>query len=161
MSNMYQLVHGVSPATFFILPMLGKHADEYPRFRDCFVQRHSFQMKDDLPIMQPDEIVSMPDKIYVLTRLGGGNREAYAKEIEALRKSSYYEEDYDDRFDNTYATFVFRVPGKWREDYELVTSGQVERISQEYREELYRVYPKLKSKFDNLFDASDESQPRR
>jgi len=30
-------MNGVNPCVFFILPMLGKHPEEYPRFRDCFV----------------------------------------------------------------------------------------------------------------------------
>lgn len=30
------MINGVNQATFYILPMLGKHPDEYPRFRDCF-----------------------------------------------------------------------------------------------------------------------------
>ncbi len=33
--SLYNMINGVNPATFFILPMLGKHPDEYPRFRDC------------------------------------------------------------------------------------------------------------------------------
>ena len=36
--SLYNMLHGVNPSTFFILPMLGeKHPDEYPRFRDCFI----------------------------------------------------------------------------------------------------------------------------
>ena len=34
-------MNGVNPATFFILPMLGKHPDEFPRFRDCWAGRTS------------------------------------------------------------------------------------------------------------------------
>ena len=37
MSGLYNLINGVNLATFIILPMLGKHPDEYPRFRDCFI----------------------------------------------------------------------------------------------------------------------------
>lgn len=53
--SLYNMICGVNPAAFFILPMLGKHPDEYPRFRDCFVS-------DD------------ETSIEVLTRVGGGNR---------------------------------------------------------------------------------------
>lgn len=49
------MLHGVNPATFLILPMLGKHPDEYPRFRDCFITED--------------------DHILILTRVGGPNRD--------------------------------------------------------------------------------------
>ena len=49
------MINGVNPATFLFLPMLGKHPDEYPRFRDCFISEDETQ------------------KI-VFTRVGGGNR---------------------------------------------------------------------------------------
>jgi hypothetical protein len=29
--SLYNMVHGTTQATFFVLPMLGKHPDEYPR----------------------------------------------------------------------------------------------------------------------------------
>ena len=35
--SLYNMINGVQPAAFFVLPMLGKHPDEYPRFRDCFI----------------------------------------------------------------------------------------------------------------------------
>ncbi len=53
--SLYNMINGVNPATFFILPMLGKHPDEYPRFRDCFVGEDQ-------------------KSIEILTRVGGGNR---------------------------------------------------------------------------------------
>lgn len=34
--SLYNMVNGMNQATFFVLPMLGRHPDEYPRFRDCF-----------------------------------------------------------------------------------------------------------------------------
>lgn len=36
--SLYNMLNGVNPCTFLILPMLGKHPDEYPRFRDCFIE---------------------------------------------------------------------------------------------------------------------------
>lgn len=53
--SLYNMINGVNPATFIILPMLGKHPDEYPRFRDCFI-------KDGM--------------IEVYTRVGGNNRDS-------------------------------------------------------------------------------------
>ncbi len=127
---MYNMIHGVNPATFFILPMLGKHPDEYPRFRDCF---------------------ATDNHIEVLTRVGGGNREDYQESIEILRAMDGYIEDRDEEWDRTYATFVFAVPERWKADYEKIVAGNVTDISQDYKRELYRVFPKLKEKFDTIF----------
>jgi hypothetical protein len=120
----------MNQATFVILPMLGKHADEYPRFRDCF---------------------ATDGNIHVFTRVGGGNRENYQEAIDKLRAFPDYITDYDDDFDCTYATFEFKVPEKWKKDYELIMAGKLKEISEEYKQELYRVYPKLKVQFDELF----------
>ena len=35
--SLYNMLFGVTPATFFFFFLLGKHPDEYPRFRDCFL----------------------------------------------------------------------------------------------------------------------------
>ena len=37
--SLYNMICGVKPATFFVLPMLGEghHPDTWPRFRDCFL----------------------------------------------------------------------------------------------------------------------------
>ena len=136
--NMYNMMHAVNPVAFFILPMLGKHADEYPRFRDCF-------LKDE-------EHPKYDDHIHVYTRTGGGNRENYRKENQAMREMDGFVTDYDDSFDSTYASWVFKIPERWVPDYKRFTSFPVGRFSKEYRDELDRVYPKLKDKFAELFD---------
>ena len=36
--SVYNMMFGVNQTcVFFILPMLGRHPDKYPRFRDCFL----------------------------------------------------------------------------------------------------------------------------
>jgi hypothetical protein len=124
------MINGVNQSNFVILPMLGKHANEYPRFRDCF---------------------ATDGKIKVFTRLGGGNREDYQAEIDILRAMPEYVTDYDDEFDCTYATFVFKVPEKWQKDYDLIIGGSFKDISEEYKQEIYRVYPKLKVQLEEVF----------
>jgi hypothetical protein len=112
--------------------MLGKHPDEYPRFRDCFVD--------------------IDDKtINIYTRVGGGNRESHKDEIEELRKNQNYIRDYDDNFDNTFATFVFSIPEKWKIDFDKLINNKGNEISDEYKQELKRVFPKLAEKFDTIF----------
>lgn len=149
--SLYNMVNGVQPATFFILPMLGRHPDEYPRFRDCFIGKmtQDFNNPDQFGI--PSRKHGEEDLISVYTRVGGGNREDYQSEIDALRAVEGYVEDFDDEFDSTFATFVFKVPEKFKEDFKKIKNGEIKDISKEYKMELYRVYPKLKSKFDEIF----------
>ena len=140
--SFYNMIHGVNPCTFFILPMLGKHPDEYPRFRDCFVGDEAHPEFDD--------------HIIIFTRTGGANRKAHAEENDALRAMEGFVTDYDDAEDYTYANWVFKVPEKWAADFEqIIKHGDLLATSPEYREELNRVYPKLKEKWDKLFNPGD------
>lgn len=117
--NLYNMVHGTTPLTFIILPLLGKHPDKYPRFRDCF-----FEDKQ-----KPD----LKGNIHVYTRVGGGNRESYQKEISELREMEGFITDYDDDFDSTYATFVYKIPEKYKNDVKLITEGKLKETSKEYQ----------------------------
>lgn len=139
------MVNGVQPATFFILPMLGRHPDRYPRFRDCFVGEQKADDELDqfgIPVQKhgDEELIS------VYTRVGGGNRRYYEKEIIDLQSMPEYVKDVDDDFDNTFATFVFKVPEKFKKDFELIKEGKLMETSKEYKDIVDKVYPKLKSK---------------
>lgn len=128
--SIYNMMNGVNQATFFILPMLGeKHPDEYPRFRDCFIE---------------------DGKICVYTRVGGNNRYCGFGE-EKLYEHPNYLESQDDDFDNTYASYYFAIPDEWKEDFDKITSGNIKNISQSYKERLYKVFPRLEEKFDEIF----------
>lgn len=127
--SLYNMINGLSQATFWVLPMLGKHPDQYPRFRDCFIA--------------DDEYPQWDNYIHVYTRVGGGNREDYVVEISELQEMDGYVTDYDDSFDNTYASFVFAVPEKWKADYDHVLNGNYTQLSDEYVNEICRVFPKL------------------
>ena len=142
---MYHMVNGVQPATFFLLPMLGKHPDKYPRFRDCFAGKIYTDKELDqfgIPVLKHGKQAT----ISVYTRVGGGNRGDYQIEIEKLRDMEGYIEDFDDDFDCTFATFVFKVPDKFLNDFKLIKKGKVLETSQEYKDMVDGVYPKLKSK---------------
>lgn len=91
------------------------------------------------------------DHIIVLTRTGGGNREDYDAENEAMQAIDQFVTDFDDDFDSTYAYWVFEVPEKRKDDFQKITSGQIMDISEEYREELYSIFPKLKDQLDEIF----------
>jgi hypothetical protein len=145
------MLYGASPSVFFALPMLGKHPDEYPRFRDCFVGAMTRSEElDQFGI--PDIAVTNEKVISVFVRVGGSNRSAYEKEIEEMRNMPNYVRDYDDSFDSTFAVFVFSVPEQWNEDFErmYVRGDGSQSISSEYLAEMKRVYPKLADKFDQL-----------
>lgn len=126
--SLYNMINGVNPATFIFLPMLGKHPDEYPRFRDCFIN---------------------DGMIEVYTRVGGNNRNSGYGE-EELYKHPNFVETYDDDFDNTYGTYVFSVPDEWKDDFNKLMNG--EKPSERYIEQMCKIFPKLEDKFKKLWD---------
>lgn len=120
--SLYNMMNGFNPACVYILPMLGKKSDEYPRFRDCFVTEDN--------------------NIAIFTRVGGGNRgQGYGEE--KLMEDENFIRDYDDDFDNTYATYVFKVPEKWKADFDLIMDGKCSEVSDEYVALIKEFYPKL------------------
>jgi len=50
------------------------------------------------------------EKILIHTRTGGGNRDDYVEQNDALTKNKYYLSDEDDDYDCTYANFWFSIP---------------------------------------------------
>ena len=75
-----------------------------------------------------------------------GNRESYQTEIEELRATPGYVEDFDDDFDCTFATFVFKVPEKFEADFKLFKEGKLNEISLELKNQIDKVFPKLQGK---------------
>lgn len=142
--SMYHMMNkGVNEAVvFLILPMLGKHPDEYPRFRDAFLKDEAHPEFDN--------------NIHVYTRVGGGNRESYKEQIDIMKADPHYISDFDDSFDSTYASFVFKVPEQWEDDYLRIMNKQFEDLSTPYKEMVYHVYPKLKDKMEILFNKKTE-----
>lgn len=132
MMNLYNLLKGVNPSAFYILPMLGKHPREIPRFRDCFI--------------------SSKKKIVVLTRVGGGNRNSGFGE-DVLYQHPDFVETYDDKDDSTYGYYVFNVPEKWKNDFERITNCK--RPSDEYIEHCCTIYPKIADRLRQQFETLD------
>lgn len=126
--NLYNMLNGVNPCTFLILPMLGKHPDEYPRFRDCFIEE---------------------GQIVVFTRVGGNNRNSGFGE-DQLYSHPNFVRTYDNDFDSTYGYYVFSVPDEWKDDFEKLLKG--EKPSERYIEQMCKIYPKLEDKFKKLWD---------
>lgn len=115
---MYNLLHGVNPASLFLL-------------RALELRHHKFNPDGKWPTgrFRDIHISGEGDKIILFTRNGGGNRECWEYEgckgasIPAihdpdclvyvnwnLTQHPNYITDYDDDFDCTYASFEFKVP---------------------------------------------------
>lgn len=121
MGGLYNMIHGYNPACIFLMPMLGRQVDEYPRFRDCYLE-------DGL--------------IAIFTRVGGNNRDQGYGE-EELYKDENFVRTYDDSYDDTYGTYLFRVPEKWRDDFEKIIGGKIKDTSIDYHNLIYSWWPKL------------------
>lgn len=126
MGGLYNMLAGWDQDCVWLAPMLTDENPQsfFPRFRDCWLG-------------------SDGDTIEIFTRVGGGNREDYECEIEALRDMPTYQLDYDDDFDCTYATFVFGVPEEWRKDFEHVKNGEFDKLSEAYVDRMQKCYERL------------------
>ena len=133
MGGLYNMINGVNPATWLILPMLGKHPDEYPRFRDCFVTED--------------------DKIEIFTRVGGGNRNCGFGEEELMQDPNFVR-TFDDEFDSTYGSYIFNVPEEWKEEFDRIVNKH-EKPSPKYLDQMCKVYPKLADKFREVFGSEN------
>lgn len=120
--SLYNMLNGFNPACVLILPMLGRKQEDYPRFRDCFVTEEN--------------------NIAIYTRVGGGNRDCGFGE-EELYKDENFLITYDDEYDCTYATYEFKVPEKWKSDFDLIINGKTKEVSKEYIDYVKEFYPKL------------------
>ncbi len=120
--SLYNMINGFSPACLLIMPMLGRKQNEWPRFRGCFVTRGN--------------------NIAIYTRVGGGNRGCGYGEAELYNDPNFIT-TYDDEYDSTYATYEFSVPEKWKDDFNLIVSGKISEVSDEYVSYLKEFYPRL------------------
>lgn len=136
--SLYNMINGFNPACVLIMPMLGRKQDEYPRFRDCFVTEEK--------------------NVAIYTRVGGGNRNCGYGE-EELYEDENFLTTYDDDFDSTYATYEFKVPEKWKSDFDKILCGDFASVSVEYIEYLKQFYPKLAEQgvFEKIFNKQEET----
>ena len=124
--SLYNMIMGYNTnACILLLPMLERKPEDYPRFRDCFLEED--------------------DKIAIYTRVGGNNRGRGHGE-EELYKDNNFVTNYDDDFDNTYATYLFNVPEKWKDDFDKIVSGNIKEVSDDYYKLVCNFYPLLTEK---------------
>lgn len=90
MGGMYSMVSGSNPVAPYLLEMVGIQPGLCGRYRDCAI---------------------LPDGdghlVVILTRNGGGNREDHQEAHEYLAGQPGYLRDYDEAFDETYASYEF------------------------------------------------------
>ena len=98
--SLYNMLFGRNPSADILLAMLGITQADVPRFRDCFL--------DD------------KNHIVIHTRTGGGNRDDYETENDALTEVPGYISNSDDDFDCTYADFLYAIPEKFSVACELL-----------------------------------------
>ena len=80
--------------------------------------------------------------IAIYTRVGGGNRNCGYGE-EKLYDDENFLETYDDDFDTTYGIYEFKVPDKWKDDFEKIIHSRMLEVSREYVDCVKEFYPKL------------------
>lgn len=138
--SLYNMMFGFNPACVWIMPMLGRKQEEWPRFRDCWI--------DD-------------GKIAIYTRVGGGNRNCGYGE-EELYKDPNFVRTYDDDFDSTYGIYVFNVPEKWKADFDKICEGKLSETSEEYQKYIREFFPILNEKgvFDKIFSMPLQEAPK-
>jgi hypothetical protein len=138
--SLYNLINGVSPAVFYLLPMLGKHPDAYPRFRNCFVDGN---------------------KLQVLTRTGGNNRVEYADENNVIKAHECFVRDFDWHEDATYAIWEFNIPEKYKTDFDHIIANAFDSVSKDYALQIISVFPKLEDQMRRIFrNALSDSQEK-
>ena len=144
--SFYNLMNGVSPATFFMLPMIGMHPIEIPRFRNVF--------------LRDEEHPEYDDNIQVYTRVGGNNRNSGYGE-EKLEKHPNFVATFDDNFDNTYGTYVFSVPEEWKGDYDKIVKAEFHNLSEGYKVRFGEIYLELKDDFLEFLKEIEVKQKKR
>ena len=124
--SLYNMIAGFNPACFWIMPMLGRKQEEWPRFRDCFLGENG-------------------DTIVIYTRVGGGNRNTGYNENQLYNDPNFLR-TWDDSYDSTYGYYEFSVPERWKDDFSRIISGHGKDISEEYKAVLLEFFPKLTPK---------------
>lgn len=117
--SLYNQLHGTNPIAPLLLQWLDiDQGNEYEsgRFRDIYLN-------------------GAGDYIFLYTRNGGGNREAYEEINQKLMSHPNYVEDYDDDFDSTYAYFVFTIPLHFKTTAEAFATGvEPKTVAEKFKE---------------------------
>lgn len=119
-SNMYNIIFGENELSALLLSLLYLYQPHMKvgRYRDCYLQRGGTAALE----------------IHVYTRNGGGNRPDYEDVTARLREHPLYWRDFDDSFDTTYCSYVFKLAPTWVELLQGLVSEDPKRIPRSHRE---------------------------
>ena len=120
--SLYNFLFGENKNSDILLGVIGLCKKDFGRYRDIFLNKEG-------------------TIITVLTRIGGNNRKDYETELTNLSNNKNYIKDYDDKYDNTYAYFEFKVPEKYSKMCKTIAPKE-NRLS-------------LKEMFDNEIEQSN------
>ena len=112
--SLYNLINGFSPACVLVMPMLGRKQNEWPRFRDCHVNKNGEVME-----------------IHIFTRVGSANQNSGYGE-EKLYEDPNFLRFEDCEEDTTYGTYIFKCPKEWEADFDRIYTGDLSKLSPEY-----------------------------
>lgn len=112
--SLYNLINGFSPACVLVMPMLGRKQNEWPRFRDCHVNKNG-EVRE----------------IHIFTRVGSANQNSGFGEDKLYEDPNFLRfEDCEE--DTTYGTYVFKCPKEWEADFDRIYTGDLSKLSPEY-----------------------------
>lgn len=131
---MFNAFFGVNEIADELLSMLNLTKDDFCRFRDCYFSKDG-------------------QSIIVYTRLGGGNRPDYVEVYKTMKAHPNYIKDYDDDFDETYASFEFSIPSEFKDKASSLFKESDTRTGEEKFQELFKA-------MDSDFDKALEDNPR-
>ena len=145
--SLYNMIMGFSPACLLVMPMLGRKQSEYPRFRDCHINAKDTR------------------EIHIFTREGSLNQNCGYGE-EALYDDPNYLRFKDDSYDPTYGTYVFKCPNEWEADFDAISEGNIEKLSEAFYEMQKKFWGEngdkavetIKMMVSQVKDADGESQ---
>lgn len=115
--SLYNALFGMNKDYAPLLGMIGVNMEYFERFRDI-------------------DITHEGKIIRVMTRLGGENREYYKDVWKAIKNHELYIEDYDDKFDNTYAYIEFKVVDKYKETCKRMYKGEPIPFKEKFEKEI-------------------------
>ncbi len=144
-SRIYELwlkLKGQNPSTFLFFPMLDVSIEFFPEYLDCFVGDEE----------RPDTF----GKIIVFTRTGGHLMRDYLIPHQRIWLHPQYDLGYDDPYCPVYHNWVFTIPDKWKKDFELIhDKDQLENVSQEYVNQVKKIFPEFLDSIDSWFYRED------
>ena len=133
--SLYNMMCGSNPAAGRLLAAINLDPNTIPRFRDVWIN-------DDMT------------EITVHTRTGGGNRDDYEEQNDAMAAHPLYLRDCDDDFDSTFADFTFRLPEEEKAKLLAEIAEANKDTPPEHKEQIMEAITKEpREKFDEVMAA--------